>query len=575
MSYNGSGTYVPPAGVPVVSGTVIQSSVFNGVMSDIGNTFNNVLPRDGQAPMSAQLKLVDGTASSPGIGFNGEASTGMYRPGTGLLALTVAGVEVLRFNSSGRLVLGTTTDDGSNRLQVTGNAKITGDLAATGNLSITGNATITGTVNGSGTLSTGAITTTGSVGIGTSATELLDLYGATRALIRIRNGAGGGVAYLGPEAGGVVTLAADSAGNQLVFKTAATERVRISAAGNVGIATNSPTYKLHVAASNNINDGIAWTDTISSTGYLTTRNVSGQGGSGIGSDGFIAFSAGQGGVVNAFNERMRITGAGSVGIGTSAPQELLHVAGNIRLPAGNFIGWNDNAQLIWMPPGLNELRLRTNSQDRLFIDGNGNVGVGNLPNNQWVGGQRVLQVANGTMSGGSNAELWLCNNVVYGGSPVTDRYPAALGASSIGLTNGTIVFRVAGVGAAGNPITWNIPAQIDSTGLFTYQGAEVGFRDVPSNVKGGAYTLVNSDRGKMIRMDAVANVTVPGGLPQGSVYSVHNNTASNIQIVGSGVNIRMTGAGFGIASRTLSPNAMATIYMVTSSDANVSGAGVS
>jgi hypothetical protein len=147
MSFNGSGTYVPPSGQPVAAGTVIQSSTFNTLVTDIGNTFNNVLPRDGQAAMAAQLKLIDGTSSVPGIAFNSEASTGMFRPTTGTLALVASGVENLRINSSGRVLIGTTSDDGTNKLQVNGPVKVSGALNATGaatfasTLNVSGNVT--------------------------------------------------------------------------------------------------------------------------------------------------------------------------------------------------------------------------------------------------------------------------------------------------------------------------------------------------------------------------------------------------------------------------------------------------
>lgn len=131
MSFNGNGTFFPPAGQPVATGTVIQSSTFNVLVADIGNTFNNVLPRDGQASMSGQLKLIDGTSAVPGIAFNSEASTGIFRPSAGVMALTVSGVEALRVNNSGRMLVGTVTDDGTSKLQVTGAAKITGALTAT------------------------------------------------------------------------------------------------------------------------------------------------------------------------------------------------------------------------------------------------------------------------------------------------------------------------------------------------------------------------------------------------------------------------------------------------------------
>jgi hypothetical protein len=120
MSYNGSGTYIPPAGQPVATGTVIQSSTFNTLVTDLGNTLNNVLPRDGQASMAGQLKLIDGTSSVPGIAFNSEASTGIFRPTAGNLALVASGVESLRVNSSGRVLIGTNADDGSNKVQING-----------------------------------------------------------------------------------------------------------------------------------------------------------------------------------------------------------------------------------------------------------------------------------------------------------------------------------------------------------------------------------------------------------------------------------------------------------------------
>lgn len=72
-------------------------------MTDIGNTFNNVLPRDGQAAMQGQLKIIDGTVSVPGFSFNSEASTGIYRPSQGTLALVTSGVENLRLNNAGRV----------------------------------------------------------------------------------------------------------------------------------------------------------------------------------------------------------------------------------------------------------------------------------------------------------------------------------------------------------------------------------------------------------------------------------------------------------------------------------------
>ena len=130
MARNGSGTYIAPAGNPVVTGTVIQSTQFNSTVADIGAELTNSLPRDGQAPMSAGLKLIDGGVTVPAITFNSESNTGLYRPIAGNIAVTAGGVENIRFNSSGRVLIGTTTDDGVSRLQITGPVAVTGTVTA-------------------------------------------------------------------------------------------------------------------------------------------------------------------------------------------------------------------------------------------------------------------------------------------------------------------------------------------------------------------------------------------------------------------------------------------------------------
>ena len=92
---NGSGTWVNTPGTPVVPGTVISSTMFNNFVSDVGGEITNSLPRDGQAPMTGVLKLIDGSVGSPGLSFNSESTTGIFRPGTGQLALVAGGVLAL------------------------------------------------------------------------------------------------------------------------------------------------------------------------------------------------------------------------------------------------------------------------------------------------------------------------------------------------------------------------------------------------------------------------------------------------------------------------------------------------
>lgn len=57
MPRNGSGTYAPPAGQPVVGGTTIDSAVFNALVADLGTEFTRSVSTDGQSPMGANLPM--------------------------------------------------------------------------------------------------------------------------------------------------------------------------------------------------------------------------------------------------------------------------------------------------------------------------------------------------------------------------------------------------------------------------------------------------------------------------------------------------------------------------------------
>lgn len=185
MPRNGSGTYVLPTGNPVAPGTVIESTWANDTMTDVGTALTGSLPRNGEAPMSAPLKLSDGTVSSPSLTFNSQTSTGVYWPGTGILALTAGGVEVFRVNSSGRLLLGSTSDT-TERLQVTGTAKVTGNTTIGGTLGVIGAATLSSTLGviGAATLAalsatTGSFSSTLAVTGATTLSSTLAVTGAT------------------------------------------------------------------------------------------------------------------------------------------------------------------------------------------------------------------------------------------------------------------------------------------------------------------------------------------------------------------------------------------------------------
>lgn len=65
MSYNGSGTFViNSTGQPVVTGTVISSSVFNALTADLGTGLSTAITKDGQTTTTARVPFAFGVNSS-------------------------------------------------------------------------------------------------------------------------------------------------------------------------------------------------------------------------------------------------------------------------------------------------------------------------------------------------------------------------------------------------------------------------------------------------------------------------------------------------------------------------------
>ena len=362
------------------------------------------------------ISAAAGSASTPSIAFTGDLNTGIYSPGADQLAVSTGGTGRLFIDSSGRLLIGTST--GRNIADgVQGGIQY--ETTEFGGISVTNNrndesaATLTFGKQRSGSVGGTTIVQNGDP-LGTIAfggADGTDLETRAASISCIVDG----------------TPGANDMPGRLVFSTTAdgasspTERMRIDSSGNVGIGTSSPAARLQVnqAIPNGTNtfgvypgivqiynsQGISNSDT--SVKFVHNFSIGDVATGEIGTlktDYFASLSYRMffrtGGT-----ERMTIDSSGNVGIGTSGPGYALDVAAadataNIgyaaRIRANTTAGagalqFTDSAAtaqyglLAFRQNGVGVLQadgassaliFSTNSTERLRIDSSGRLLVG-------------------------------------------------------------------------------------------------------------------------------------------------------------------------------------------------------
>lgn len=153
MPFNGSGTFTLVAGNPVVTGTVISSTVHNNTTSDFATGFTNCVTRDGQSAALSNLPM----GGFKHTGASSASATGEYltygQTGASLSSLTVGTFTVTgNFSVGGNLTLGDAAADTLtiNPNTVTWNA---------GSVTHSGSHTFSSVTSASLALTSGAITT--------------------------------------------------------------------------------------------------------------------------------------------------------------------------------------------------------------------------------------------------------------------------------------------------------------------------------------------------------------------------------------------------------------------------------
>lgn len=371
-----------------------------GINAEANLTFNgSLLDVVGGGSFSSQTVFASGTAAAPGISILGDTDTGISQLATNTLSIMTSGTERLTVNSGGNIGIGTSSP--STKLEIFGTegggATIrindgTQDLRLYTSAGIGVVGTISNSSLGFHTNNTERmrITSDGNVGIGSSTNNA-----NIRARLQIAASDADDDPSLGSGTGALLVTNSDSAyGIQFgvsadgvgwiqqgrVDGTATAYSLLLNpVGGNVGIGTSSPGTKLQINGQTRVTDGTTNIDFVSSSavGYIGTQTNHP--------------------LVLRTNdtERMRITSAGNVGIGTSTPTFLSEDHSGLHIHAttltslkltnttsgqseadGFELLQDDSGNVILLNRENASLLFGTNSFENMRITGAGKVGIG-------------------------------------------------------------------------------------------------------------------------------------------------------------------------------------------------------
>ena len=548
----------------------------------------------------------DGTAALPAFAFDSDKDIGMYRVGANQLGFATAGTSRIVVDASGNVGIGDSNPDFNLVVKSSANTNanifavkdsdgikmvsVEQDSNGNGRLFVrgtSGNAAVLLHTNGNSYFNGG------NVGIGTPTPLASSGFAGVTA-----SGSTGGIywfAKAGAQKGYLygadndVTLASTDASGVIRFLSGGnSERMQIDSSGNVGIGTSAPAISLDVHGADTSANGLGdvkgqlrvFNDTtafgsspragiVFSTKYRTSPDVPIDGAAIYGGkenatdankDFFLAFAT-RDESPNEAVERMRIDSSGNVGIGTTSPDGLLHIASATGL-ASNVISTtagsdaeiefrNTNGGNATWAAGLDFSNSKSfnlsyasaqgaslSTSPAVTVTTGGNVGVGTSSPSQklhLLGSNAALQIQD------SNATNSIGRIINAGGSLFIQ--------SQNNTSHGTIIFRTSNGSSASERM------RIDSSGralIGTTSASGDSLLQVngPIKVQGGAifashsraYTASTTAAGLFgIQMNgghgfadltwAFVDTGYPNGVRMGKIFLTFRGSGTNITAV--------------------------------------------
>jgi hypothetical protein len=412
-----------------------------------------------------------------------DAAQDFYINADTLIFRSSSETERARLTSDGRLGIGTTSPDSN--LHVKGTTDLlslegtyASDRSATTQLSFRDNANVTGAIytefdgsqvsmrfgslynSGYNTNTRMIIRGNGNVGIGTDSPSYPMTIHKTGDGIKFEVSDTVDANYRIQVSGSNI-ITGPSTSSAYVFQTGNTERVRITSAGLVGIGTSSPDGKLHIDGASDTVTGLVFEAGVTGDNkFIDFQNTSGDKRMGVEYDNNnVRLSI----VDRSENKLLTIKeGDGNVGIGTSSPDRLLDIEGNVpavRLTDTSVSGLHHeilgdgNSLSIEADDGNvgsgSSINFKVDGTERARLDSSGNLMAGGTISNPAfsnTSGAISLRGVVGTIEasrdGGSALEL---NRKTSDGTIANFRKDGAT-VGSIGTVAGDIVV---GTGTAG------------------------------------------------------------------------------------------------------------------------------
>ena len=374
------------------------------------------------------------------------------------------------------------------------------------------------------------------------------------------------------------------AADTIAFSEGGAEAMRITSAGDVGIGTSSPSFSLDIRRTDNAAirlsrsgtagqiSALVFEDGTSTLGTGNTIRLSSSSGA------FIVDTGGTSGDTAGGSERMRITSAGNVGIGTSSPSALLDVAAsggatieitnsatssttNDLVGALDFISADNSSSQGGLPRGYVRTYIAeslgtggymtfgtaaTGSSgiaERMRIDSSGNLGLGVTPS-AWGAGSKALQI-------NSNLSLWSAsatNNYVYANAyydGTNDKYVSTAEAARIRFAGATTIFNYAASGSANANITWQESFRTDSSGNWLVGKTATTFGTAGAYISSlgqGVFTVSND---QVLALNRITN--------DGKLIGFHQDGTEEGTISVSGTTVSYNGGHLSRWAQTTAP----------------------